>query len=464
MLVWLPAAGAMAAAFATSSIGLVLTCAGLGAVVATWLLLLGGVGGNARRLREAERALAEIEAASAGQSPGSSPVPATVGRVAAVRQAVVARLDGMRREYENLRAIFDAAAGPVMATNAAGDVVAANKAAELFFDRRRGVVGANIEELFTQAEVLGLHAAAAGGTSGQKRVRVQRAEGVKVYQVLAAPVRLKNDGAGRTGDDAGQGGVAISLRDITELATAVQLKTDFVGNASHELRTPLSSIRAAVETLSEGAWEDPSMRGRLMQMIAGNVTRLEDLVRDLLDLSRLETPDAPVNIEPVAASAVAATLREVFERVCGERSITLEFELSPRLERMQTDGRLLTLILKNLIDNSTKFAYERTAVRITGEVLEAADRNGRIGARFRVIDSGVGIPLGNQQRIFERFYQVDQSRAGGVQRRGTGLGLAIVKHAVKTLGGTIGVESVWKEGTTMTLELPGCVVVPGAGG
>jgi signal transduction histidine kinase len=108
-------------------------------------------------------------------------------------------------------------------------------------------------------------------------------------------------------------------------------------------------------------------------------------------------------------------------------------------------------VVRNLIDNATKFAYERTAVVVSVE------RLGPAGIRIRVSDQGVGIPLGQQQRIFERFYQVDPSRAGFAVRRGTGLGLAIVKHAVKLLGGNIGVESVWKQGTTMTVELQNCL-------
>ena len=82
-----------------------------------------------------------------------------------------------------------------------------------------------------------------------------------------------------------------------------------------------------------------------------------------------------------------------------------------------------------------------------------------LGARFRVVDKGQGIPLADQQRIFERFYQVDTSRDGGARRRGTGLGLAIVKHALRRLGGRISVESVWQQGTTMTFEIPRCVIV-----
>jgi signal transduction histidine kinase len=124
---------------------------------------------------------------------------------------------------------------------------------------------------------------------------------------------------------------------------------------------------------------------------------------------------------------------------------------------------VLLLILKNLVDNATKFAYEGTAVRVVGEIIPIEPgRRGREGARFIVSDRGVGIPIGLQSRVFERFYQVDPARTGTAHRRGTGLGLAIVKHAVKVMGGTIGVESVWKQGTTITVELPGCVGGPAA--
>jgi signal transduction histidine kinase len=239
----------------------------------------------------------------------------------------------------------------------------------------------------------------------------------------------------------------MTLRDVTELAQAIYLKTDFVANASHELRTPLSSIRAATETLADGAWEDAPMRERLTSVIAGNVQRLEEMVRDLLDLSRLDSPDAPVAREEVSLVELAEAMRETFTGVCAERKLTLETRLGAGLDVIVSDRKLLTTIVRNLIDNATKFAYEQTTVNVTIE------RAGSV-VRISVSDQGVGIPLGHQQRIFERFYQVDPSRAGFAVRRGTGLGLAIVKHAVKALGGTIGVESVWKQGTTMTVEVP----------
>ncbi len=370
-----------------------------------------------------------------------------------LRSMAGARSQLASMDLSNLRAILDAAATPLLATNAAGEVLVGNVAADEFFARPAGsLVGRSIEELFTQAEVLGLHASALAGKPRQGQVRLQRPDGQRVYQVLTAPVSL------RLGDGSPQVGVVLSLRDVTELAQAVQLKTDFVANASHELRTPLSSIKAAVETLSDGAWEDETMRSRLAGMISGNVGRLEDMVRDLLDLSRLESPDAPVTLQSVSLSDIVAGLAEDFAPVCQERRIKLSFEVDPSVERLSTDPKLLTLILKNLIDNAAKFAYEDTTVRVGASPLPGG---GAPGVRIQVSDRGVGIPIAQQQRVFERFFQVDPARTGFAHRRGTGLGLAIVKHAVKALGGAISVESLWKKGTTMTVEIPGCVEAQG---
>jgi signal transduction histidine kinase len=140
---------------------------------------------------------------------------------------------------------------------------------------------------------------------------------------------------------------------------------------------------------------------------------------------------------------------------------------------MCTDRKLLTLMLRNLIENATKFAFEGSEVRVAGTLIEAhlppaagaiaaSGGESSIGpvsrgvARFEVIDKGIGIPIGQQDRVFERFYQVDPARAGGGSpgKRGTGLGLAIVKHAAKALGGRVGLKSVWGQGTTAWAEVP----------
>jgi two-component system phosphate regulon sensor histidine kinase PhoR len=266
-----------------------------------------------------------------------------------------------------------------------------------------------------------------------------------------------------------------------------------VANASHELRTPVAALRIAVETLGEGAKDDPEMRDRLIGMCAAHVHRLEEMVRDLMDLSRLEQTQLPVRREPVSMADLEESLRLVFEPICSQRRLRLQFDFDPRLEGLWTDPRLLHLVMRNLIDNATKFAFEDSVIRIRGMVTGEAPEDLHPAtsthsttasatstpttpvtspsqdspndpvpdavARFQVIDRGVGIPLAQQERVFERFYQVDPARTGTgassrASRRGSGLGLAIVKHATSAMGGRIGINSVWGEGTSVWVDLP----------
>ena len=118
----------------------------------------------------------------------------------------------------------------------------------------------------------------------------------------------------------------LTLRDVTELDQAVQVKTDFVANASHELRTPVAAIRSAAETL-ETAADDPQMSARLRTMIVSHAERLEEMLRDLLDLSRLESPDVPVAVEPVNLGEMERVLRHLSEHACTERKLELAFGL-----------------------------------------------------------------------------------------------------------------------------------------
>lgn len=382
------------------------------------------------------------------------------------------RLDNDLSNAADLRQVFDAIETPVLAFDARGFLLLFNAAAVQFFGREpQQLRGRAVEELFTQADFMDLVALASSNRPATRAIRMPRNEGVRTIQVLASPVRLREtawplaepDGRGASAPSTnispdqpssvgvmhGLGAVMI-LRDITEQAQAAQLKTDFVANASHELRTPLAAIKAAIETLHDGAADDPPMRARFLKMIGDNTLRLEDLTRDLLDLSRMETPETELEWRDCSLPALCDDLRPLFEQICADRDLKIAAEIEPRVQRIQSDHRLLTMIVKNLVDNATKFAAEGTTIRIVATAVPGP----RPMVRLQVIDEGIGIPLAAQQRIFERFYQVDLSRNGQKQRRGTGLGLAIVKHAVKALGGTISVESVWQQGTTMTVELP----------
>jgi len=447
-LLWAPAAGLL---LASGRAGLPLwpgpvavLCSLLGTVLLTT--------GRTRAAREDRLAAAAALRAVATELGLDEPAPPEDADAAEVLDRVrrLAARAGVARDQAARQAlaqavVLEALPTPVLSTDARGVVFWANRGAmEHFRDRGAGPVGRPIDELFTSSDVLALHARAVAGHAGTEEVRVPSPRGARVLEVGASP----------TGP-APSPGVVLSIRDVTDLSAAIRLRTDFVANASHELRTPLASIRGAIETLEGGAWEDAAMRERLARMIATNVVRLEELVRDLLDLSRLESHEGPAEAQPVRAREVVAEVVAELAGHAASRGVTIRVDLDPGLESMRTDRRLLSVVIRNLVENAVKFAFEGTEVRVEGRVVP--DASGRSGARFRVVDRGIGIPIEHQQRIFERFFQVGAARTGGPAMRGTGLGLAIVRHAVRTLGGTVGVDSVWQQGTTMTVDLPACV-------
>jgi signal transduction histidine kinase len=169
-------------------------------------------------------------------------------------------------------------------------------------------------------------------------------------------------------------------------------------------------------------------------------------------------------MQVIAVTPFLEEICQAFDRFTQERGIRIEIRNTTGTLHIRTDPKLLDLVLRNLVDNATKFAFEKTAIVVGAELMPQT--SGSPGVRFSVVDRGIGIPLAHQQRIFERFYQADTARTGEGGKpstdvnipRGTGLGLAIVKHALKNLDGSIRVESVWKQGTTMIVEIPGCVV------
>jgi len=362
--------------------------------------------------------------------------------------SAVASLEAAYGELSTFLQVIDE---PVLVCDERQVVILANAAAsgmlELDSD---ALLGRVIDEVFTNAEVLSLHARASRGELGRRRVTLAGGNGNRVAEVSAVPVPVAG------AEDGGRNGVLLVLRDVSELARALQIRTDFAANASHELRTPIASLRGAVDTLVGVGSGDEAMRERLLHMLDENVGRLEDLIRDLLDLSRLEAADGAVRLSLVPASELVRVLSSAFEQMGERGGISLRFEMAPELERLRTDRNLVTIILRNLIENAIKFSAKGDEVLVRGYVAPAGP--GEAGhCVFEVIDHGQGIPLPMQQRIFERFYQADSSRDGSKLARGTGLGLAIVKHAVRSLGGTIRVKSIWQRGTTMTVELRSCV-------
>ncbi len=381
---------------------------------------------------------------------------AELGRTLAdLQQAMRTQTRELAKKSRNLESLVDGLDEPVLVFDNADCVLLNNRAAEEMLGARRGsLIGRGLREIFTRAEIATMHAAARQGEIRRGRVPMLTPAGPRTFQVSATPLPPAW----------GQGvfGSVIAMRDVTELSQAVQLKSDFVASASHELRTPVAAIRAAVETLIDGAKDEPAIRDRMLKMIESHTMRLDEMVRDLLDLSRLESPDMPVRIGEIDLDDLRISLEQLFDPVLKERKLTLEFSLEFATADLPlySDGRLLLLILRNLVENSCKNAFEGTAIKIAGRMVSPpedapapADGTLERWARFEVTDKGKGIPLAHQERVFERFYQIDPARTGSV-KRGTGLGLAIVKHAARSMSGRVGLQSEWGQGTTVWFEAP----------
>ena len=255
-------------------------------------------------------------------------------------------------------------------------------------------------------------------------------------------------------DDAAEKRVAVGrllvLTDITELTRTLQVKTDFVANASHELRTPLSAIRGAVETLISAEPAANGESGRLLAMIDRHSGRLEAMLNDLLDLSKLESASA--RFEPVDLS-LDELVEDVRERLAARiqnKGLNWETHLSAERPTVRVNRELLRLVLDNLADNAVKFTEPGGRIRVASRFANGA-------VAICVEDDGCGIPPEDHDRVFERFYQVERSRTGA--HRGTGLGLAIVRHAVNAMKGAIELDSAPGEGTRITITIPQPAVV-----
>lgn len=232
--------------------------------------------------------------------------------------------------------------------------------------------------------------------------------------------------------------------DITHLERLEKVRQEFLSNISHELRTPLTSIIAYVETLQDGAIDDPENNRRFLNIIRRNAERMNGLIANIAELSQIETGNVSLDLRDIRLSHLVDEIFAALSSKAGERNVTLVNRVSPDT-KIRADSMRLEQMLTNLVDNAIKFNRENGGVTVT-----CSESTGK--SLVSVIDTGEGIVPENLQRIFERFYRIDRGRTRKVG--GTGLGLAIVKHLARLHGGEVLVSSTLGRGTTFSVELP----------
>jgi len=376
------------------------------------------------------------------------------------------QLSDLQQQRGGLQALVDTLPDPILAAGPGGRITLMNAPAARLLSlqptqalEQKLVNVVNDEQIVELYETLvGAGGARASGpaTLLNREIRLVRNGQHLTYQAVATR--------------APGGGALLVLRDVTGLAGAVQMKTDFVANASHELRTPIAAIKIAFETLRDVYHEDPAQSERCITVIDGHLRRLEEMLRDLLDLSRVESADLKPRVVAVKTSELYAGVRSTMGVMARQKNVELRLgdgdagigaaAGASAPGEIRTDTRLVNLVLKNLVENSIKFTP--SGGRVTVSFQQSPPPKGAAATEAKpsapnvtltVADTGIGIAPEHIERVFERFYQVDVARSGSAGR-GTGLGLAIVKHAVHALGGTVRLQSAVGAGTTVTCEFP----------
>lgn len=235
----------------------------------------------------------------------------------------------------------------------------------------------------------------------------------------------------------------VLLNDLTELHRVNVTRTEFVSNASHELRTPLAAIRASAETLQLGALNDPDAANDFLDRINDNVLSMEEMITEMLELSRLETGQAPMHLAPISLQDVVVEEIDRLRPIAERSGIDLRSDSTEGLPAITADRKMVSQVVSNLVSNALNASDE-------GDVVSVDIKRTSKGVDLSVTDTGRGIEAEYVPHVFERFYKVDASRSEG----GTGIGLAIVKHIAHAHDGDVRVESSPGNGSTFTVSFP----------
>ena len=265
----------------------------------------------------------------------------------------------------------------------------------------------------------------------------------RMFVVTASPVRASDWHGAKTEEK--PSGAVVVLHDVTELRRLERVRQDFVANVSHEFKTPLTAIQGFAETLLGGALEDEKNNRRFLEIIRDHAAQLARVTDDLLKLARIEAGKLEVQLGPVNVADVLDLCAETTLLRANRKGIHFETGIPPDLPPVRADARLLREVLQNLLDNAVQYTPSGGKIEVQAEA-------GPREITVAVSDTGIGIPLADQERIFERFYRVDAARSREVG--GTGLGLSIARHIVETLGGKLSVESEVGRGSRFSFSIP----------
>ena len=342
------------------------------------------------------------------------------------------RIQELQAESGKLNAILSQMTDGILIIDEEGNVRLINPAAQQMFD----IIEPEAIE-HSLAEVVRYHQFVdiwkeCLETQKQQSTTLEIGAGQMFIQGIAIPLKAPDLGS-----------VLLAFQDFTKLRRLEIVRRDFVSNVSHELRTPLASLKALTETLHETALDDPPAAKRFLVHMEREIDNLTQLVQELLELSRIESGRVPLQKSAIHPYDLVSSSTERMELQAERAGISLSFHCSRDLDMVKADSSRIGQVMINLIHNAIKFTKPGGNIEVFAE-----DQQDFI--TFSVKDNGVGIPANEVERIFERFYKTDRSRAG----LGTGLGLSISKHLVEAHGGKIWAKSKLNSGSTFSFSLP----------
>ena len=429
-------------------------------------LILAGV--LATRLARPLRDMTEVaRRAAAGDlsarvlSPRRDEIGDLVRAFGDMTEAQRGRLDELSQGYRRFAAVIEHMADGVLITDEPGTVLLINPAAcRLLATTEQAALGRSF------AAVVRHHALIELWQRG-RRERTEQVEAVEISPKLFLQ-------AVHTPFQRGEAtGTIVLLQDLTQVRRLQVMRRDFISNLSHELRSPLASLRAVVETLQDGAVDDPPAAERFLAQAESELNTMTQMVEELTELSQIESGQIRLRLAPTSIGELVDGPVERLRPQAEAGGLALDVELPPGLPPVMVDAERVRQVVTNLLHNAIKFTPAGGRVLVTARSLPgevdglpdsedespgappAMEEPAGISARvveIEVRDTGVGIAKVDLPRVFERFYKSDRARTRG--RGGTGLGLAIARHIVETHGGRIWVKSKEGKGSSFFFSLP----------
>ncbi len=354
--------------------------------------------------------------------------------------------------------LIEALPWPILIVDTELHILHANRQVPELFGLADAPTGQRLDQLLDDAAILRLVQTAIQAVKAQCG-EFERAGSGGTWKVSVTPVEHRKTAAGkRSKKPGGRGAVRYSyfsvvIEDLSELRRLERVRRDFIANISHELRTPLASVSLLAETLEDVIDTNPEKAQVFVERIETEVGHLNELVAELLELSRIESGRMPMNIGPVEAGML---VREIMARMLPQAQrhrVTLRTSIEQGQTIVAADSKQIARVLVNLVHNAIKFTPSGGTI-----IIGTRRQPGETMQSFFVSDNGIGIAPEDLPRVFERFYKVNPARSRGnfigPGGGGSGLGLAIARHVVEAHGGHISATSEPGKGSTFTFTLP----------